>query len=242
MKAITIITAVLSIFMFLTACNKDDTIVPSNTITTHEYNVKGYNQLQVEDAFQVEVQFSSDVESILVEANDNLHSHIIIEKKLEELIIRLEDNISLEGNPATLKVYISTDYIFSFEASGASMIALLDTIGGNNVTINLSGASQFSGPSTGNEVNAILSGASILTLTGSSAKFNLDASGASIAQGYDFQTNWLHVKLSGASSSKTTVNNKLDVWASGASTVYYKGDGEIHTQELSDASQIIKVD
>lgn len=233
-------TSLIFSFLFF-SCSKDETIDPSNTITSQEHNITGYNELNVQDAFNVEVHFSNEIESIIVEANDNLHPYIILEKNLMELSIRLDDNIDLSEKQATLNVYISTDHMFSYRASGATTIQLLDPLGADKLIINLSGASSLSGNLTGTEVNAIITGASTLNLTGSANKFNLDATGASNMYDFDFVANWLHTNLEGACTASITVNNKLDVWANGASTVYYKGDGVINTQELSGGSQIIKV-
>lgn len=242
MKTKQILSAVFFTMTFCYACEKDKSVNPSENITTREYDFSGYNQLDVEDAFQVEVNFSSDEERILVEANDNLHEHIILEKNLMKLTIRLDDNVKLEGNPATLKVSITTDYIYDFRASGASGITVQDTFGAAVMEINISGASTFGGKVDGSDVNALVTGASTINLEGTCGKFNLDASGASKMAGFDFTMDWLHATLSGASEASVTVNNKLDVWASGASTVYYKGDGVVNTQELTGASMIIKVE
>ena len=47
--------------------------------------------------------------------------------------------------------------------------------------------------------------------------------------------------LSGGSDISLVVNQKLDVKASGASKVYFKGNGIIDKQDISDASQIINM-
>lgn len=242
MKSKLFITILGLAALIISSCSKDNNIKPSSNITTREYNITGYNQLRIEDAFQVQVDFSSDEEQIIVEANDNLFGRIIIEKNLNELIVKLADNTNLQGNPATLKVYITTDHLFGFRSSGASSIILQDTVGADSFEINLSGASIFQGTLLGGNVNALATGASIINLKGTAGKFTYTASGASIMQGYDFVADWLHTDLEGASMVSLTVNNKLDVWASGASSVYYKGDGIVNIQELSGASQIIKVE
>ena len=59
---------------------------------------------------------------------------------------------------------------------------------------------------------------------------------------YDFETNHLIANLEGASNVYMTVQQQLDVTASGASNLYYMGSGVIGVQNLSDASHITKVD
>ncbi|HSH19449.1 MAG TPA: DUF2807 domain-containing protein, partial [Draconibacterium sp.] len=65
---------------------------------------------------------------------------------------------------------------------------------------------------------------------------------ASEMTGFDFACNNLKANLSGGSNISLTINQKLDVTASGASNVYYKGSGVIEKQNLKDASKIVKVD
>jgi len=52
----------------------------------------------------------------------------------------------------------------------------------------------------------------------------------------------LMAELSGGSSIILSVQDELDVTASGASTVFYKGNGVIVNQELSGGSEIVKTD
>lgn len=234
-----LVTFVIS--LLFTACSKDEEVVPSSTITTKEYDVKGYNRIDIQDTFEAEVYFSTDEEYIRIEANENLHQYVHVEMDMQTLIIRLEDNISLEGQTATLKAYITTDHIYHYTASGAVSIQVMDTVASGSFQMHLSGASMLSGTFLGGDVNAVITGASGLNLKGTADKFTLDAEGASTMEGFDFHSDWLHADLEGASTVSLTVNSKLDVWASGASTVYYMGDGNINTKELSGGSQIIKV-
>ena len=92
-----------------------------------------------------------------------------------------------------------------------------------------------------NNLNANLIGSSNLKLTGQAQKFTIDATGASNMEGYDFVTNNLEADLEGASNLNLTVNESMKVKASGASNVYYKGDAQITSQNLSGGSNIIKV-
>ncbi len=59
---------------------------------------------------------------------------------------------------------------------------------------------------------------------------------------FNFNTDNLDAYLYGASEVSVTVNQKLDVTASGASNVYYKGSGVVEHQNLSDSSKIEKMD
>lgn len=59
---------------------------------------------------------------------------------------------------------------------------------------------------------------------------------------YGFEVNKLIADLTGASNAYITVVESMDITASGASNVHYKGEAVIISQELSGGSNIIKED
>jgi hypothetical protein len=59
---------------------------------------------------------------------------------------------------------------------------------------------------------------------------------------YDFNTDYLNINLTGASHASLTVTKKLDVSASGASVLRYKGPGIVNSQNLSGGSQLMKIE
>ena len=161
-------------------------------------------------------------------------------KQENELIIKLKDNTSVK-NGATLRAYISCDYLSYIEASGATNISLRNTLVSNDLDIDISGASNLNGTIEVGEITAEVSGASVLELSGTSGYFYIDASGASTIKDYSFSIGHLNAELSGASNANLTVNNRIEVEASGASTLNYKGDAIIQQQELSGASSVNRV-
>jgi hypothetical protein len=62
---------------------------------------------------------------------------------MQTLIIRLDDNVSLEGPTATLNAYITTDHIFHYTGSGAVSIEVMDTVSAGEFQLHLTGGSQI---------------------------------------------------------------------------------------------------
>ena len=241
MKTKSILIALFAMGILFTSCKKDDDVTPSNNVTTVEKNITGYNQLDVSDPFTVYVTFSDTEEIIQVEANDNLHQYINVEKQNEQLLISIDDDVDITGGNVVLKVYITTSHLDAFYGEGATAIHLENELNGNNIMIELTGASTFTGTLHVNQLNSELTGASTLNLEGSSMSVNIEATGASMMEGYGFVTDNLKADLDGASNIYLTVQQELDVEASGGSNVYYKGEGIIVNQDLSGGSQIIKM-
>ena len=223
------------------ACKEINIILPSETVTTQEKFVQNYSGLEVSTAFTVDVQFSDTDERIEVEANENLHPFIVVEKVNNTLRIKLKKGIQVRGN-STLKIHIVTknnkDY---YAASGASHIILMDSLLSDNVTISLSGASTFSGTISVNSLSAFIDGASSASLSGTTSSLSAHLSGASTLRDFDMITQHADLDLSGASQSNLTVNNTIDLSASGASVFKYKGSATIGQLNLSGVSQIMKV-
>lgn len=234
-----IITATIVLAgILLNACDNVKDVVPSDNVISQEYTFSGYENIETESAFTVYVEFSDTEESIVVESNENLFEYIEVSKGSDNLKIGFRENISIKGS-ATLKAYITTKNIKGYSASGASRLIVEDEIITDNATVFLSGASQFVGEMYAENLNADLSGASFMTLTGETLSFEVTASGASDIGSFDFSTEYLSVNLSGASNVSLTVTDEMDVSASGASIVRYKGDAGINSQNLTGGSQII---
>lgn len=243
MKTKGIALLLITLSVLLTFCSKtNDTIIPSGRITEEVRNIKDYNKIDISTAFNVDVTFSETEERIIIEANENLHQYIEVKKESDKLIIKVKNGINISGNP-TINAHISTKEINGFYASEASRFILKNKlVTSDAINIELSGASKFEGELEGPLTESVISGASLLDISGSTPIFNVFASGASHVRDYGFIVNNLNINLSGASSAWLTVNDKLNVVASGASVLNYKGTGTINSQDLSGGSQIIKVD
>lgn len=236
MKTTHILLAFL-LFILPIACEKNS-ISPSGSVSKKEYSFTDFSKLEVSDAFDVIVEFSDVTEYIEIEANKNIHQHIVVEKNGNTLVIKLADKIDIKGE-ATLIAYISTPALKDYSASGASRIIVEDRIMEPSVNIELSGGSFFSALITVTTVTADLSGASNLDISGTSASYTVDASGASNILDFGFSADIFSANFSGGSTGSVTVKKEISIEASGASTLLYKGAAIIANQNLSGGSTLI---
>ena len=229
-----------TVAIMLTSCDK--VINPSGNITQVDYGITGYSAIDISDAFKVNVTFMPIVQGVVIEADDNIQEFVDIKKLNDRLYIGIDRSKNFSGM-ATLNAYVSTSSdITGLYASGASTITLDDLLTGGTIQMEASGASQIIGEVAATKINANLSGASKFLLDGTAGSIDVTASGASDIGDFSMVIGDLDVTLSGASSASLTVNGTMDVVASGASTVYYKGAGSVNSENLSGGSQIIKVD
>ncbi len=243
MKTKVILLAILSLGTIFTSCVKDDfDVVPSTKVTTIDFPASGISQLDVSNVFNVYVSFSETEESVQVEASANIHSLVEMSQSGNKLIVGLHKNTTFTGGAPVLNVYIKTATLSKVKATGTAFVEFENLLERSQLDLEITGAAEVSGSIEVDDLVAKLLGASILDISGNSNSFDIDASGASQMTGFDFATNTLKTDLTGASNISLVVNQKLDVKASGASNVRYKGSGVINNQDLKDASQIIKMD
>jgi Putative auto-transporter adhesin, head GIN domain len=199
-----------------------------------------FNSIDVSGDIEVYVKQDS-VTSVSIETDENLLEYVHITTDDGILDIREEDGFNLRSEKG-VKVYVSAPVFKHFEASGACGI-----FSGNKITnskkigIQLTGASNAILEINSPVVDAGLTGASHITLKGETKTLSVDGTGASGFKCFDLMAEEVKVELTGASHAEIFASVKLDVDASGASDVRYKGNATV-TQDVSGAASVKKVE
>jgi hypothetical protein len=141
-----------------------------------------------------------------------------------------------------MRAYVSFKTLEKLEASGASDVHVSGELAVDALEMQLSGASDFKGRIKVSSLKLELSGASDVSIEGTATVITIESSGASDVKGFGLVTDICTAKVSGASDVNITVNKELNAHASGASEIYYKGDGVIKEMHSSGASSIAKRD
>ena len=139
-----------------------------------------------------------------------------------------------------LRAYVSFTALKKLDASGASDVYVDGIIKGDELSISLAGASDFKGAVEVNKLDLDQRGASDATISGKVMNLEVKASGASDLKGFDLSTSVCSAKATGASDVKITVEKELQVEASGASSVQYKGNAVITSTKTNGASSVNK--
>jgi len=180
-----------------------------------EFNITDFDRLDMGDAFQISVQ-KGDAFSIIARGDV---------RNLNDL------DVYLNGNTLVAKY---DDW--HPRKHDTEFIIIMPELQG----VNFSGASNSTiRDFENNQFDLILSGASILNISGSTKYFNAEVSGASNLNTYDYYAEDVDANVSGASKAKIFADVKLNVTASGASTVFYRGN-PILVKNVSGASTVRK--
>lgn len=231
----------LSASVIISATNAQKTFSDPNAEVR---NVGSFTSISVSNAFEVHiVQDTKDAVAVSA-STDEYRSRIQTKVENGRLIIRMDDDKKfwrgLSGDKLKLKAYISVRNLEKLSVSGACKVEMEGGIKGENLAIDVSGASDVSGKVTVKKLVVDISGASDVTLEGSTSDLKVDLSGASDFKAYELSADYCVASLSGACSATFTVNKEMAVDASGASSVKYKGSGMLRDIRTTGASSVKK--
>lgn len=208
----------------------------SGNIIKETREVSGFHGIEVGGAFEV-VLIKSNTEKVTLEVDDNLMPYVttIVRGGILEI-----DNEKEFRDPTKLKVsiyYISMDKI---RLSGAASLMSDDVLKSESLEIHASGASDMELELDTEDLEADFSGASKIKFNGRAKSVDVETSGASVYQALELETENYRIDASGAAVARIWVNGKLNLEASGASSVRYKGSPSIDIIDISGASTVRK--
>ncbi len=238
MNKISKLSLAIASTILLMSCEKD-TITASEDITTKDHEISGYSALEVNDNFKVYINFSDTEEKFRVQANDNLHEYIKVNKESNKLTVKLDKVGRIKGKE-TLNVFITTKRIDNFTIKGNAKLELEDPLETDNLKIYLSGNSFFSGELEAEKLDLVSSGNCMLDFSGNVKNMDIELDGNCELSDYELSVDILKIDLSGNSNAYLTVNNSISIDASGNSVLSYKGSATIAHQKLSSGSKIVK--
>jgi hypothetical protein len=215
-----------------------------NDANAEPRTVGGFHAIRISNAFDVYISQGNEDAVAISASKQEYKDKIITKVENGVLIIRFDEDKKFwkgfSGDKTKLKAYISIKKIDRLDVSGACDVFFEEGISAEELSVNLSGASDIKGKIDTKKLTVNLSGASDMTITGNAATVNIEVSGASDFKGFDLVTNYCDAKASGASSVNITVNKELNANASGASSVRFKGEGLIRDIKTSGASNVTR--
>jgi hypothetical protein len=240
-RELMIIGAIITLGALAGACTPPSVVVirPSGNIITKEFDITGFDQVDVSHAFIVDIAQGESF-GVVLRVDDNVLDHLEVVKQGSTLKIGLETGTSLGFSTpgVTLEATVSLPELVGVELSGASHGKLSGFESSKSLDVNVSGASHLSGDITCGDAWFEVSGASQVRLSGSGSNVRINASGASIVDLADLPAADARVQVSGASKATVNASGRLDAEASGASTVFYLGEPTLGSVETSGASSI----
>jgi hypothetical protein len=255
-KSLSVILAVMFLLFSASGCLGFNYIAATGTIEEVEYDFSDFNEIEISNAFEFEIT-QSDNYSIAISAYESIIPYLNIYKTGNALKIKLRSGYFTNHEPL---VRITMPQLVSLEVSGASRGTAEGFSSGNNMNIEVSGASSletdFSAADTRIEVSGasklngtliienlvmMISGASRCELQGDTDYCSAEVSGASHLDALKLEMEDVDITVSGASTAVVYAENELSINVSGASKVEYAGNPDIKHMDISGASKVEKI-
>lgn len=197
------------------------------------FDLRNFDKLEMGNAFNINVKQGSNYRVI---ANGD-------SRDINDLVVRVSGG-ELEiyykkwrVRRYRMEIEIEMPTLKEVDFSGATTSYINGFENIDELDIELSGSSRATVSAKARVYEIDLSGASELELTGSGQLLEADLSGASKLNAFDTQVVRASLEVSGASSGRVNVSERLNVRASGASKVRYRGNPEV-SSNLSGSSHV----
>lgn len=223
------ISSIIVVLLGLSACIRED--VGPYQPDEQTYALTGFDRLDMGSAFSITVQ-PGPAFAIVAEGDRRNLDDLDVYTRNGTLFAEYRTNRIRKHQTSFL---ITMPTLRGVAFSGASQSTITGFANLNDLTIDLSGASesQFSGGASGLTVQ--LSGASVLRVNGAGTQLSADLSGASSLQAFAYPVAEADITASGASKASVSASRSLVANASGASTIRYRGEPAVR-QRVSGAS------
>jgi len=228
----------------------------SERVLTIEKDFKDFNRLQFSHAFHFEVRQGQEY-STVIRISEQAEKRLLAVQRGTTVSIGLTPGPRIRLNKPVLKALVILPDVVSLHLSGACQGKIIGFTSDAERTIHLDGASSLGGEIKGSDLYFGVSGASALalgctsrhtqvklsgagriTLKGRGGNLTVQATGASRVDLSHLRADDVKVILAGASQAEVRVKGRLDIHASGASSVRYKGEAILGKLELSGASKV----
>lgn len=196
--------------------------------------VKSFTKVSLSGGIDLTIE-QGNSKTISVEASDNAMEYLVTEVKNGTLKIYFDKNIR---RVKKAHVFISVDDLEKISASGGSDIESKGKLKFDKLAIHSSGGSDIELELEVRHLDCHTSGGSDVDLDGSAETLDLHASGGSDFKGFNFKTKEAKVSASGGSDSNVYASESIEVRASGASDVNFKGDPKQTKLKSSGSSDI----
>lgn len=227
----------ISLFLLLSAllfnCHTEDPGPIQEDSKT--FSIIDFDRLEMGSAFNIQVEEGS-IFKIKARGDRRNLNDLDVYKTGNTLIVEFKNDRNRKHDTY---IEITMPALRGVNFSGASISVIDGFESEGEFDFYLSGASKSQLNAGYRKINFFISGASTLRAVGLGDEMSANLSGASYLQAFDFPVREATLKLSGASISRITASNQLNVTASGASHVYYHGNPTLNA-EISGASKVQK--
>jgi hypothetical protein len=205
----------VSCFFMLVSCNWHR-IHGNGSIRSDDRNAATFDGISIDGGYEVQIN-CQEKQSVKIETDENLLSHIKTEVKNNVLHIETEGNLSPTKG---IKVRISIPDISEFTVNGSAE--------GNINKI------------SNQKLDLVVHGSSKLNMEGKSNNLNISIHGSSKIDATTLVSENSKIEINGSGNIHVNATNSIDVHINGSGTVKYKGEPKDVKQQINGSGKIEK--
>jgi hypothetical protein len=240
MKKVTFLTLVLA--LSLSSCYFDgwgSGISGNGDVMEESRDVDGFTGVEVSTGIDVYLTQGSSFE-VVVEADENLQEVILTELKGNNLVVRT-DHVNIRSAKAK-KVHITLPELTELKISSAGDCLGQTTFHCEDLRISISSAGDLTLEVEADRIDLDISSSGDARLSGSVEVFDANLSSAGDLHAFDLVAAKVDVTVSSAGDARVHATEEIDMSASSAGSIYYRGDARVVRSNSSSAGSIIYKD
>ena len=207
-------------------------------VITENRTVATFNCIGLE--CHANVYFSQgDEQSVRVEAEDNIMSHIKTEVKDRILTIEMDDDDF--KTPGTINVYITVKELCLLELAGSGKMIGKSHINCDNMSLRIAGSGNISADIRSLAVKISVSGPGSLDVAGTTTSMDIKVAGSGNVNAKELQAVNTSVAVSGSGSSTINTREELNVSITGSGGVRYVGEPAKLKTSITGSGKVSKI-
>lgn len=232
MKKLSTVFLMVIASLFLNSCMMDNCIEGNGRETTESRTLDEFSGIEVGGAYKLMLT-RDQAQSLAIRADENVVPYIKTEVRNGRLHIFSDENICDE-----VEIAISMAELTDISASGAVDVETTNRFTTGEFLLDASGAVEANLDIEAEKIRTRLSGAGEIEYRGKAGRHQVNISGAGELNAFDLVANQYDIDLSGAAACSVHVLSELNVQASGASSVRYRGKPSVINQDISGAGSV----
>lgn len=235
-KILLFLSAVLIISLNSCYIDFGETVYGNGNVITEERSPGSFDRLKVSNGIDVYIT-QGDTESIKVIADENLLKYITTDIYDNTLTVETKARIR---NAKSKEVHLVYKRLREIDISSAGNVEGTNRMKADELDLDLSSAGDLTLDVEASKINLDISSAGDAKLSGIVNELNADLSSAGDLNAYDLLSRKARVSASSAGSAKICASEEVNLNASSAGDIYYKGDPKTTSINRSSAGSIIK--
>lgn len=237
MKKSTLFTVLISSIL-LQSCvfgDWDNGVSGDGIVIAEEIEIAGFSGIHASSG--IDVNISQGDFFVELVADENLHEYITIER--DGQILKIGSERSIYRAKSRL-VNVSLPELTNIRISSAGDVKGVTDFTCDDLEIRISSAGDLDLGVDAADIDLSISSSGDCHLRGSANSLYAKLSSAGDLHAFDLHTEYVKVSVSSAGDARVWANKEIEMSASSAGNIYYKGDAEVIRSHTSSAGSIIK--